>query len=257
MENLQELKASAEQFGGSEERGQLVDFLENVALVSDVDGLQGGDELGAGDEALTLITLHQAKGLEYEAVFLVGLEEGLLPHSRSVDDPSQLEEERRLLYVGMTRARKHLYMFRAFQRRFRGQPGSQMGSRFLAEIPESLVTTRDIRGHARVADRVVDPMWTRRQVAVPAPRPARRSQSGFSAGDKVRHEHFGEGIVVSSSGTGGDTQVTVAFAGEGVKRLMLSFAPLEKVEVKARDSERSDESADAEFDVPDPDLFAP
>ena len=257
MENLQELKASAEQFGGSEERGQLVDFLENVALVSDVDGLQGGDELGAGDEALTLITLHQAKGLEYEAVFLVGLEEGLLPHSRSVDDPSQLEEERRLLYVGMTRARKHLYMFRAFQRRFRGQPGSQMGSRFLAEIPESLVTTRDIRGHARVADRVADPMWTRRQVAVPAPRPARRSQSEFSAGDKVRHEHFGEGIVVSSSGTGGDTQVTVAFAGEGVKRLMLSFAPLEKMEVKARDSERSDESADAEFDVPDPDLFAP
>ena len=257
MENLQELKASAEQFGGSEERGQLVDFLENVALVSDVDGLQGGDELGAEDEALTLITLHQAKGLEYEAVFLVGLEEGLLPHSRSVDDPSQLEEERRLLYVGMTRARKHLYMFRAFQRRFRGQSGSQMASRFLAEIPESLVTTRDIRGHARVADRVADPMWTRRQVAVPAPRPARRSQSEFSAGDKVRHEHFGEGIVVSSSGTGGDTQVTVAFAGEGVKRLMLSFAPLEKVEVKARDSERSDESADAEFDVPDPDLFAP
>jgi ribosomal protein L19 len=100
-------------------------------------------------------------------------------------------------------------------------------------------------------------MWTRRQVAVPAPRPARRSQSEFSAGDKVRHEHFGEGIVVSSSGTGGDTQVTVAFAGEGVKRLMLSFAPLVKVEVKARDSERSDESADAEFDVPDPDLFAP
>ncbi len=249
MENLQELKASAEQFGGTEERGQLVDFLENVALVSDVDSLQGGDDIGVEDEAITLITLHQAKGLEYDAVFLVGLEEGLLPHSRSVDDPMQIEEERRLLYVGMTRARRRLYMFRAFQRRFRGQSGAQMASRFLAEIPESLVTTRDIRGHARVADRMPDPMRTRQQAAVPAPRPARRSENEFSAGDRVRHDHFGEGVVVSSSGTGGDTQVTVAFAGQGVKRLMLSFAPLEKVE--------SANPGDSEIEIPDPDLFAP
>ncbi len=275
MENLQELKASAEQFGGAEERGQLIDFLENVALVSDVDSLQGGDDAELEDEAITLITLHQAKGLEYDAVFLVGLEEGLLPHSRSIerstDDPSQLEEERRLLYVGMTRARKKLYMFRAFQRRFRGQSGAQTASRFLAEIPDSLVTTRDIRGHARVADRMPDPMWTRRKVTVLAPRPAKRPISEFSAGDKVRHNHFGEGIVVSSSGTGSDTQVTVAFAAQGVKRLMLSFAPLEKVKtdsVNSSDEESGDaedtdgrnentDATDAEFDIPDPDLFAP
>jgi DNA helicase II / ATP-dependent DNA helicase PcrA len=255
MENLQELKASAEQFAGSEERGQLSDFLENVALVSDVDGLQGGDDSEVDEEAITLITLHQAKGLEYDAVFLVGLEEGMLPHSRSVDDPTQLEEERRLLYVGMTRARKRLYMFRAFQRRFRGQSGSQMASRFLQEIPDSLVTTRDIRGHARVADRMPDPMWTKRSASTPAPRSASGPVTEFGAGEKVRHATFGEGVVVSSTGTGGDTQVTVAFTGQGIKRLMLSFAPLEKVEPE-EPTQQYDPDAD-EIEIQDPDLFAP
>ena len=255
MENLQELKASAEQFAGSEEHGQLSDFLENVALVSDVDGLQGGNDTEVDEEAITLITLHQAKGLEYDAVFLVGLEEGMLPHSRSVDDPTQLEEERRLLYVGMTRARKRLYMFRAFQRRFRGQSGSQMASRFLQEIPGSLVTTRDIRGHARVADRLPDPMWTKRSASTPAPRSASAPAEEFAAGDKVRHATFGEGVVVSSTGTGGDTQVTVAFTGQGIKRLMLSFASLEKVEPE-EPTQQFDPDVD-EIEIQDPDLFAP
>ena len=251
MENLQELRASAEQFSGSEERGQLSDFLENVALVSDVDGLQGGDDSDNDADAITLITLHQAKGLEYDAVFLVGLEEGMLPHSRSVEDPAQIEEERRLLYVGMTRARKRLYMFRAFQRRFHGQSGSQMASRFLLEIPESLITVRDIRGHSRVADRIPDPMWTKRAASTPAPRPATRSADEFLPGEKVRHGVFGEGVVVSSSGSGSDTQVTVAFVGEGVKRLMLSFAPIERI---------VDGPSDTDEDEPmiqDPDFFTP
>jgi DNA helicase-2/ATP-dependent DNA helicase PcrA len=255
MENLQELKASAEQFAGSEERGQLTDFLENVALVSDVDGLQGGDDSEIDEEAITLITLHQAKGLEYDAVFLVGLEEGMLPHSRSVDVPTQLEEERRLLYVGMTRARKRLYMFRAFQRRFRGQSGSQMASRFLLEIPDSLVTTRDIRGHSRVADRIPDPMWTKRAASTPAPRSASRSGDQFAPGDKVRHGAFGEGVVVNSSGVGSDMQVTVAFTGHGVKRLMLSFAPLEKV--VEEESTRQYNPDEDDIEIQDPDLFAP
>jgi len=254
MENLQELKASAEQFAGSEERGQLSEFLENVALVSDVDGLEGGDATTVDGEALTLITLHQAKGLEYDAVFLVGLEEGMLPHSRSIDDPMQLEEERRLLYVGMTRARQKLYLFRAFQRRFRGQSDAQMASRFLTEIPESLVTTKDIRGHARVADRIPDPMWTRKVASTPAAKPASKPSDQFNAGDKVRHGHFGEGVVVSATGMGSDTQVTVAFSGHGVKRLMLSFAPLEKVESEPSGQFNPDED---EIEVPDPDLFAP
>ena len=251
MENLQELRASAEQFSGSDERGQLTDFLENVALVSDVDGLQGGDDSQIDADAITLITLHQAKGLEYDAVFLVGLEDGMLPHSRSLEDPAQLEEERRLLYVGMTRARKRLYMFRAFQRRFHGQSGSQTASRFLLEIPESLVTIRDIRGHSRVADRIPDPMWTKRAASTPAPRPAIRSADEFAPGEKVKHDVFGEGVVVSSSGSGSDTQVTVAFVGEGVKRLMLSFAPIERI---------VDTSSDSNEDEPiiqDPDFFSP
>jgi DNA helicase-2/ATP-dependent DNA helicase PcrA len=251
MENLQELRASAEQFSGSDERGQLTDFLENVALVSDVDGLQGGDDSEIDADAITLITLHQAKGLEYDAVFLVGLEDGMLPHSRSLEDPAQLEEERRLLYVGMTRARKRLYMFRAFQRRFHGQSGSQTASRFLLEIPESLVTIRDIRGHSRVADRIPDPMWTKRAASTPAPRPATRSADEFAPGEKVKHDVFGEGVVVSSSGSGSDTQVTVAFVGEGVKRLMLSFAPIERI---------VDASSDSNEDEPiiqDPDFFFP
>jgi DNA helicase-2/ATP-dependent DNA helicase PcrA len=255
MENLQELKASAEQFAGSEERGQLTEFLENVALVSDVDGLQGGDDSDVEEEAITLITLHQAKGLEYDAVFLVGLEEGMLPHSRSVDDPRQLQEERRLLYVGMTRARKRLYMFRAFQRRFRGQSGSQMASRFLLEIPDSLVTTRNIRGHDRVADRMTDPMWTKRMSSIPGPRSASKSNEGYTAGEKVRHKVFGEGVVVSSSGVGSDTQVTVAFSGQGIKRLMLSFAPLEKI-VEEESSQQFDPDED-NFEMQDPELFAP
>ena len=256
MENLQELKASAEQFGGSEERGQLTDFLENVALVSDVDGLKGGDDAESEEQGITLITLHQAKGLEYDAVFLVGLEEGMLPHSRSVDDPTQLQEERRLLYVGITRARKRLYMFTAFQRRFRGQSGSTMPSRFIQEIPESLVTRRDIRGHDRVADRIPDPMWTKRAASTPAPRSATRSSGDqFYPGDKVRHGTFGEGVVVSSTGVGSDTTVTVAFAGQGVKRLMLSFAPLEKV-VEEESAQQFDPDED-QIEIQDPDLFAP
>ena len=251
MENLQELRASAEQFSGSEERGQLSDFLENVALVSDVDGLQGGDDSDIDADAITLITLHQAKGLEYDAVFLVGLEDGILPHSRSVEDPAQIEEERRLLYVGMTRARKRLYMFRAFQRRFHGQSGSQMASRFLLEIPESLITTQNIRGHFRVADRIPDPMWTKRAASTPAPRPATRSADEFLPGEKVRHGVFGEGVVVSSSGSGSDTQLTVAFVGEGVKRLMLSFAPIERIVDGTSDTDEDEPMIqDTEFFTP-------
>ena len=251
MENLQELRASAEQFSGSEERGQLSDFLENVALVSDVDTLQGGDDSDIDADAITLITLHQAKGLEYDAVFLVGLEDGILPHSRSVEDPAQIEEERRLLYVGMTRARKRLYMFRAFQRRFHGQSGSQMASRFLLEIPESLITTQNIRGHSRVADRIPDPMWTKRAASTPAPRPATRSADEFLSGEKVRHGAFGEGVVVSSSGSGSDTQLTVAFVGEGVKRLMLSFAPIERIVDGPSDTDEDEPMIqDTEFFTP-------
>jgi DNA helicase-2/ATP-dependent DNA helicase PcrA len=131
-----------------------------------------------------------------------------------------------------------------------------MPSRFIQEIPESLVTRRDIRGHDRVADRIPDPMWTKRAASTPAPRPATRSAGDqFSPGDKVRHGAFGEGVVVSSTGVGSDTTVTVAFAGQGVKRLMLSFAPLEKV-VEEEPTQQFDPDEE-QIEIQDPDLFAP
>ncbi len=239
LENVRELRGSAEQYSGGDAREQLAEFLENVALVSQVDDLQAGDgssAAGASSDAVTLITLHQAKGLEYDAVFMIGLEEGLLPHSRSVEDPVQLEEERRLCYVGMTRARKRLYMLHAFQRRFRGSLSASVPSRFLMELPESAVALKSIRSHARKTDVAHDPMWTKRMATTPAPRPATKPGQAFVSGDRVRHSHFGDGIVVSVAEVRGDVEATVAFSGgHGVKRLMLGFAPLEKVSVDSRD----------------------
>jgi DNA helicase-2/ATP-dependent DNA helicase PcrA len=234
MENLRELRGSAEQYSGGEPREQLSEFLENVALVSDVDRLQTGNPLSAGPEdgqreAITLITLHQAKGLEFDVVFMVGLEEGLLPHSRSMEDPVQLEEERRLCYVGMTRARKRLYMLHAFQRRFRGSLSPSMPSRFLMELPEPLVDAHSIRGRARRTETRQDPLWARRAAVVPAAGSAAPPGVTFRPGDRVRHSHFGEGVVVSVKAVPGDVEATVAFSGgNGIKRLMLNFAKLEK-----------------------------
>jgi len=130
-----------------------------------------------------------------------------------------------------------------------------MASRFLQEIPDSLTTTRNIRGHSRVADRIPDPMWTKRAASTPAPRSAAGPGEQFSPGDKVRHGTFGEGVVVSSSGVGSDMQVAVAFAGQGVKRLMLSFAPLEKVVPEESPTQFDPDEDDIE--IQDPDLFAP
>ena len=240
MENLKELRGSSEQFAverstaaGADARELLGDFLQNVALVSDVDALD--DANGRGD-AITLITLHQAKGLEFDAVFMLGMEEGLLPHSRSMEDPAQLEEERRLCYVGMTRARKHLYMLRSFRRNLRGSNVAGIASRFLAELPESVVTRSRVRGMRSSPD-VTERLRAREVAAMPAPRVEARARIKYQPGDRVSHEHFGEGVVVSAREQRGDTEVTVAFEGKGVKRLMLNFAPLTKV--SARESEES------------------
>lgn len=234
MENLRELRGSAEQYSGGDPREQLSEFLENVALVSDVDGVRAGNPLEqgtaeAGQDAITLITLHQAKGLEFDAVFMVGMEEGLLPHSRSADDPAQMEEERRLCYVGMTRAKRWLYMLHTFQRRFRGSLSPSMPSRFLMELPEPLVNAQTVRSRATKTEVRKDPMWSRRAATAPAAAKS-ASQPGleFSAGDRVKHSHFGEGVIVSVKAVPGDVEATVAFSGNGVKRLMLGFANLER-----------------------------
>ena len=241
-ENLQELRSTAGDFGHLEGRDGLTAFLESVALVSDIDSM---DEKV---DAITLITLHQAKGLEFPVVFIVGMEEGILPHSRSMDNEAEMEEERRLCYVGVTRAKERLYLHRAFRRGFQGGGyGPSTPSRFLADIPRKLsVALRS--GSRRAAGSAAwrpnrgqgTPGAERRQALRgngSGPRPKREAEAvsgpkvSLSTGDKVRHATFGDGIVMDTKPSGVDVEVTVAFKSEhGPKRLLLSFAPLEKVE---------------------------
>jgi DNA helicase-2/ATP-dependent DNA helicase PcrA len=214
-ENVRELRGQAAEVQELVEEDALTAFLERVTLVSDVDSL---DETR---EALTLITLHQAKGLEFPVVFMVGMEEGLLPHSRSIDDPTQMEEERRLCYVGITRAGLRLYMFRAFRRRLMGGSLPSTPSRFLADIPSHLIAQRQ-----GVTAPTTWKVWDRRSAA----QPLSAGAPPFKAGDKVRHAKFGDGIVVNCIVSGLDHEATVAFKGDsGVKRLLLSIAPLENI----------------------------
>ncbi len=202
-ENVEELKSVAAGYDYLPPAEALAHFLEDVALVTEVDRY---DERA---NAVTLITLHAAKGLEFTVVFMVGMEEGLLPHARSFEDPAQLEEERRLCYVGMTRAKELLYLVRAFRRT---RTGPHLPSRFLADIPPHLVVA------------------ARPQPAPAAPAPTDGTPLVLKAGDKVRHPRFGEGIVVSCVPSGQDQLVTVAFKGEaGIKKLLLSLAGLERL----------------------------
>lgn len=213
-ENIQELRSTAVWLDEIGETVVLPEFLQRVALVSDVDMLEDD-----GD-SVTLITLHQAKGLEFPIVFIVGLEEELLPHIRSFDDPNQLEEERRLFYVGMTRAQERLYIMRAFKRGYK-DGGSRRPSRFLHDLPMHLIAPMplSIRKNS---------ILTQRNRAVPE---FRESTDYLSDGQKVRHHTFGEGVVVSSKVTGDDCEVMVAFSGStGIKRLLLRYAGLEMLD---------------------------
>ncbi|HKZ50376.1 MAG TPA: 3'-5' exonuclease, partial [Dehalococcoidia bacterium] len=204
-ENMQELLAVAAQYEGMDSSEALEGFLAEAALMSDV------DEYDEKAEAVTLITLHQAKGLEFPVVFVVGMEEGQLPHNRSLDDPEQVEEERRLCYVGITRAQERLYLVRAFRRGY--GHGHRAPSRFLKELPPHLL--------APVVP--AQPVWAPRP---PAPRPDGSQEPAFAAGDRVLHAKFGQGVVVSCTPKGDDQEVVVAFEGVGVKKLLLSFAAL-------------------------------
>jgi DNA helicase-2/ATP-dependent DNA helicase PcrA len=235
-ENVMELRNVAAQFDELEPEHALMRFLEDVALMSDA------DEYDEKIDAVTLITLHAAKGLEFPVVFIVGMEEGLLPHIRSFDDPFQMEEERRLAYVGVTRAKDRLYLVRAFRRALMGQGSHNPPSRFLKDLPPELVhVAQQTVEHAYARPTRTDrPSWntmmgdvqpTRVRVGAEEPQP--RALASFAAGDHVRHARFGEGIVINAAMTsnGADQEVTVAFKGEsGVKKLLLSFAPLEKLD---------------------------
>lgn len=209
LDNVMELRAVADDLAdlGSEE--SLAAFLEGVALVSDVDNL---DERV---DAATLITLHQAKGLEFPVVFIAGMEEHLLPHIRSFDDAEQMEEERRLCYVGVTRAKEKVYLVRAYRRHMMGVSSVRQPSRFLDDIPEELIETPERPKEKKVSRALLDST----------------SHKGFlKAGDKVRHPSFGNGIIVASFPAKDDQEITVAFkGGVGLKRMMASMANLEKI----------------------------
>ncbi len=208
--NVLELRAVA----GDNPEATLSEFLEQVALVSDQ------DTIGEEGQAPTLLTLHAAKGLEYPVVFIVGLDEGLLPHQRSFDDPESMHEERRLFYVGMTRAKDRLYLLRAFRRSIYGDSSVGEASRFLDDIPEHLLAGDLSRKQSKAENYYKKA--TRWDASPAAPSPAR-----FKSGQRVKHHLFGEGIVIDSRVTGGEEEVNVAFEEVGLKRLAASVANLE------------------------------
>jgi DNA helicase-2/ATP-dependent DNA helicase PcrA len=214
-ENILELRTVAQDYVDLKPRESLSAFLEGVTLVSDVDGL---DE---SVSAVTLITLHQAKGLEFPVVFIVGMEDGILPHFRSFDDPEQMEEERRLCYVGVTRAKQKVYLVRAFRRNLMGRSMVSQPSRFLSDIPQHLIATGDWREGRE--SQIIPSIYSWNKPPTPS-----LPTLELKAGDHVYHAQFGKGVVVSCQPVKDDAEVVVAFNG-GIKKLLLSFANLEKV----------------------------
>lgn len=210
-ENIDQLRAVMAGYESDEgSRADLATFLQDVALVADV------DELESGTEAVTLLTLHSAKGLEFPVVFMIGMEEGVLPHMRSFEDPKGMEEERRLAYVGMTRAEDQLYLTRAFRRMAFGATQSNPASRFLSEIPGSLTRPWSSTGSRSYLDAVsAEPLEEFRPM-----------EANWQAGDRVTHAKFGDGTVVSVQKRGEDVELSVAFDAGGFKRLLQSMAPL-------------------------------
>jgi DNA helicase-2/ATP-dependent DNA helicase PcrA len=261
LENLAELVAVAREFSDDPLAGPsadpsdveagtvapgLADFLERVALVADTDQIPDDDPEQQG--VVTLMTLHTAKGLEFPVVFLTGLEDGVFPHARAVGDQTELEEERRLAYVGVTRARERLYISRAMVRSAWGAPSHNPGSRFLDELPVDLVDWRRTEA--------AQTRWSRPDLASGSPAarlgaPTAAGRRNFSAaavradaaarakpsraipslepGDRVLHDSFGLGTVVALEGVAEKAVASIDFGSEGVKRLLLRYAPVEKL----------------------------
>ena len=215
LENLQELVGVAKEFEGQENAGSLDDFLANVALVSDLDTLDPSSSF------VTLMTMHAAKGLEFPVVFLTGLEEGVFPHNRALTDLTELEEERRLAYVGLTRAMDRLFLSYAMRRTLFGNTFAHPKSRFLDEMPSV-----EVIGNVVPMPRPAGGRW--REVAIHETAGAGVGL-GLEVGDRVRHPKWGEGTVSATAGAGGDGLLTIMFPNVGEKMVMLKYAPLEKV----------------------------
>ncbi|PRY13350.1 DNA helicase PcrA [Kineococcus rhizosphaerae] len=224
IENLSELVAVAEEFAEDNPDGTLSDFLERVSLVADADQIPAGAE---DDGVVTMMTLHTAKGLEFPVVFLTGMEDGTFPHSRSLGDPDQLAEERRLAYVGLTRARERLYLSRSALRSAWGAPQQFPPSRFLDEVPADLVDWK--RGESAFQN-VSSVSASTRVAQRPGVRTAgTRPVIALNPGDRVTHDSFGMGTVVRVEGEGDKTVAHIDFRSEGTKRLLLRYAPVTKL----------------------------
>jgi DNA helicase-2/ATP-dependent DNA helicase PcrA len=215
IENLRELGGVGAEFEERAPDGSLADFLEQVSLVGEQD--EYDEEAGS----VTLMTLHNAKGLEFPVVFIIGLEDGVFPHYRSMSDQAELEEERRLMYVGVTRARERLYLTHAWSRTLFGTSSYNPPSRFLGEIPTELVRAIEEDGAVIGGATPISPI----RAAVEG----RRQPIAVTAGDTVLHDRWGEGVVLTVSGAGTDAEATVRFEDAGEKRLLLAYAPLQRV----------------------------
>jgi len=258
VENLAELVAVAREFADEPVAGPsadpadlddpdapvpgLADFLERVALVADSDQIPDQPEDGEDTGVVTLMTLHTAKGLEFPVVFLTGLEDGVFPHMRSLGDPTELEEERRLAYVGLTRARERLYVSRAVVRSAWGAPSHNPASRFVDELPVDLVDWRRTEAAQTSWARPVLPSLPQRNSGPPrrrfgtaaikedaASKAQKRDVPSLAPGDRVVHDTFGMGTVVTLEGSGDNAVASIDFGSQGVKRLLLRYAPVEKL----------------------------
>ncbi|MBP2635153.1 MAG: pcrA [Firmicutes bacterium] len=237
IENLKELVSDAKKFAETEEENTLENFLSHVSLLTD------SDKNEEDDDQVTVMTLHSAKGLEFPMVFLAGLEEGIFPHVRTLMDEREIEEERRLCYVGITRAKRKLYISNARQRMIYGNIVSYSPSRFLDEIPSDLIESYAPARPSFAPP--VSPVSPFRPAATMPPRmapkpeltilkdivqnPAKPKNLEWKAGDKAYHAKWGTGTVVAVNGTGNNMQLTIAFPNEGIKKLLAQMAPISRV----------------------------
>lgn len=234
VQNVQEFYSAAVEFeSGDEEDKSLSAFLEKIALVSDQDSINE-------DSRVTLMTLHTAKGLEFPVVFIAGFEEGVFPHFRAQEDEEEMEEERRLCYVGITRAKKNLYLTCSRQRLLFGRTTFNAPSSFIDEIPEGILEDispkpkenfNRVYSHEAAAPKIKVPnrnISSKVEIPVMANKKMNSIQGGeVKAGVKIKHKVFGKGIVIATKPAGGDTQVTIHFEGAGLKNLLLGSAPIE------------------------------
>lgn len=233
LENIDEFLSVTKSFEQSNDDKSLVGFLTDLALVADIDQLDDTEE---AQESVTLMTLHSAKGLEFPVVFLLGLEEGVFPHSRSLMDEEEMEEERRLAYVGITRAESELYITNAQMRTLFGRTNMNPVSRFIAEIPEELIEDMKLKPKksALHSSKPIHSGGSRRTPSfgkvVAQPNATGGDEIGWQVGDKAAHKKWGTGTVVSVKGEGEGKELDIAFPSPtGIKRLLAKFAPIEKV----------------------------